>query len=143
MTPRTRRQIGLAAAALCISILPGCRVFKNNIDSSVMTERLESAPPVMHSTMNNRIMLVMQAPNPGWSISIDRDEREEGGWIVFITINKPDPAFMYPQRIVEKSILTNLDADQTYRVMARMLEHDEKGDKDDYAPLSLVESFEP
>jgi len=120
-------------------MLGGCRVIKKNKDASAMVERLENAPPVRLEALGKHHMLVMQAPHPGWSYRLDRDERDRDGWVVYITIRKPDPAFMYPQRIVDKRLLTEVEADQPIRVMARMLEHNEKGNKDQYAPLNLAE----
>lgn len=120
-------------------MLGGCRVIKKNKDASAMAERLENAPPIRLEALGEHHMLVMQAPHPGWSYRLDRDERDRDGWVVYLTIRKPDPAFMYPQRIVDKRLLTEVEADQPIRVMARMLEHNEKGNKDQYAPLSFAE----
>jgi len=147
MKNTTKIRFGLIGLGVLTSMLGGCRLvnrFTNNdIDSTVMTERLRSAPPVMGSSLEGRHMLVMRAPNPGWGFEIDRDDRDRDGWVIFLTIREPDPAYMHPQRIVNKRLLTEVEADQPVRVMTRLLHHDEKGESDDYAPMSLVDSFEP
>jgi hypothetical protein len=124
-------------------LMGGCRVIKKATASSEMQARLENAPPVWLDSLGDNHMLVMQAPHPGWSYRLDRDDRDRDGWIVWITIRKPDPAFMYPQRIVEKRLLTQVESDQPIRVRARLLEHNENGTSDQYAPLELAESAAP
>lgn len=124
-------------------VLSGCKVIRKAADSGEMEARLESAPPVWLETLGDNHMLVMQAPNPGWSYRLDRDDRGRDGWTVWITIRRPDPAFMYPQRIVEKRLLTQVESDQPLRVRARLLEHNENGTSDQYAPLMLSEPNTP
>jgi len=48
---------------------------------------------------------------------------------------------MYAQVIVEKRLLTDIDADTDLKIMARVLAHDAKPDSG-YAALQPVESFE-
>jgi hypothetical protein len=144
MSMKHARTIGLLVGiALLAPVLTGCRYIKKGDNAQMMAQRLESAPPIMRSELDGRHMLIMQAPNPGWSFGIDRDEREREGWVLYITIRQPDPGFMYPQRIVEKRLLSAVESDKAVRVMARMLEHGETGTKDDYAPLTLADSLEP
>ena len=124
-------------------LMGGCNVFKKAKASGEMQTRLEDAPPVWLDSLGDNHMLMMQAPHPGWSYRLDRDDRDRDGWIVWITIRKPDPAFMYPQRIVEKRLLTQVESDQPIRVRARLLEHNENGTSDQYAPLELAEPASP
>lgn len=138
------RTIGiLILITLATLPLVGCRYIKKGDNAQAMAQRLENAPPIALSELDQRHMLVMQAPNPGWSYGIDRDERDREGWILYITIRRPDPGFLYTQQIVEKRLLSRVEADQPVRVMARLLDHDEKSTKDAYAPLTLSESLEP
>lgn len=136
-------RVTFAAALASPMMLSGCKVIKKKKDASVMADRLEDAPPVWLDTLEEQHMLVMQAPHPGWSYRLDRDDRDRDGWIVYITIRKPDPAFMYPQRIVDKRLLTEVESDQPIRVMARLLDHKENGTRDQYAPLTLSEPGSP
>lgn len=138
------RTIGvLITITLATLPLSACRYIKKGDNAQAMAHRLENAPPIALSELDHRHMLVMQAPNPGWSYGIDRDERDRDGWILYITIRRPDPGFLYTQQIVEKRLLSRVEGDQPVRVMARLLDHDEKSTKDDYAPLTLSESPEP
>ncbi len=136
-------RVTFAAALASPMVLSGCKVINKKKDASVMADRLENAPPVWLDTLEEQHMLVMQAPQPGWSYRLDRDDRDREGWIVYITIRKPDPAFMYPQRIVDKRLLTEVESDQPIRVMARLLDHKENGTRDQYVPLTLSEPGSP
>ena len=135
--------LALAGVLLATPMLSGCKAMKKEKRAESMVLRLKNAPPIRTETLGDNHMLVMQAPNPGWSYKLDRDDRDRDGWVVWITIRKPDPAYMYPQRIVEKRLLTQVDADQPIRVMARMLEHNERGNSDQYAPLPLTNQVAP
>lgn len=143
------RRFNIASRTLLVALIAsptmiaGCKLIRKTTDSGAMAERLESAPPIRLESLGEHHMLVMQAPNPGWSYRLDKDERERDGWVVFITIRKPDPAFMYPQRIVDKRLLTEVETKHSIRVLARLLEHNEKGSSDQYAPLELETNAQP
>ena len=139
----THRGSGTLALIACVLLLGGCRLIHKSNSSQEMAVELEQAPPITAQTLGDRHMLVMRAPNPGWSLRLDRDQRGKDEWIVFITIRRPDPAFMYPQRIVDKRLLTEVEISDPIRVIARLLDHNENGTNDDYAPLTLVDSLEP
>lgn len=126
-----------------LTVLGGCRLMNKDNSSEAMRVELHKAPPVRIDALDNRHMLVMQAPNPGWTIALDRDERGKDAWIAYITIKRPNPAFMYPQQIVEKRLLTDIESTEPLTIMARLLDHDQPGTKDQYAPLSPVDTFEP
>ncbi len=124
-------------------MLSGCRLMNKDKGSEAMAVELQKAPPIRLDALDNRHMLVMQAHNPGWTIELDRDERGKDAWTAFITIKRPNPAFMYPQQIVEKRLLTDIETTQTLIIMARLLDHDQPGTRDQYAPLTPVDSFAP
>lgn len=136
-------RVTFAALLASPAVLSGCRVLNKDKGATAMAERLDDAPAIRIETLGDNHMLVMQAPNPGWSYRLDRDDRDRDGWIVFITIREPDPAFMYPQRIVDKRLLTEVESDEPIRVMARLLDHSEKGTKDQYALLGIAEPGTP
>ena len=94
----------LSGVLLASTMIGGCRALKKDKRAESMVQRLKDAPPIRTDTLGDNHMLVMQAPNPGWSYKLDRDDRDRDGWVVWITILKPDPAYMYPQRIVEKRL---------------------------------------
>jgi hypothetical protein len=140
---RNAAMIALSGVLLTTPMISGCRAMKKKKDAQSMVQRLQNAPPIRTETLGDHHMLIMQAPNPGWLYKLDRDDRDREGWIVWVTIRKPDPAYMYPQRIVDKRLLTQVESDQPIRVMARLLAHDERGNSDQYAPLALTNQDVP
>ncbi len=143
--PRTRSVarggLILLAAALTVSPPVGCRAIErmNRVD---MSQRLEHAPPIRLGAVDGRHLIILRAPNPGWSIGIDRAEIARHGQRVFITIRRPDPAYMHQQVIVEKRVLTDVRAEAPITIMARLLGAHESGDDRPYGVLEPVESFQ-
>jgi hypothetical protein len=120
---------------------PGCiqRIWQRDDDALL---RIVNAPSVMVEAGEDRHLVVMQAPSPGWSIRLDATERTPIGKRVFVTIRKPDPAYEYTQQIVLMRVLTSVRLDSEIEVVGRLLDFDEKTKGKGYAPISLVESFE-
>lgn len=134
--------LATAAAVTLAALAPasGC-VRKMLTREPSAAAKLEQAPPVRLDTFEGRHMAVMQAPHAGWNIRLDGTHKTQNGKRVYLTIRRPDPVLMYPQRIVLKRVLTQVDAGTTIDLVARVLEHDEKAKKQEYAPLTPVESF--
>jgi hypothetical protein len=119
----------------------GCiqRIWQRDDDAQM---RMVDSPPIMLDQSDNRHLVVMQAPSPGWSIRLDSTERTPTGKRVFVTIRRPDPAYQYTQQVVLMRVLTNVRLDTEIEVVGRLLEHSEKTKGKGYAPVSFVESFE-
>jgi hypothetical protein len=127
--------------------LSGCSLYPERLPapwkrSVSMNEPVDAVPPILIDELDGKRMLVMQAPNSGWSITLDKDERIATGIRVFITVRRPDPAFMYPQAIVDKRVLTEIHADTEIELYARVLGFDEKTKGRGYGLLMPVERFE-
>lgn len=120
----------------------GCSVSRLFKDDAALAERLESAPPVMLDQESGMHLLVVQAPNPGWSVRLDSTELTPEGKRVYITYRQPDPTLVYPQRIVLKRVLTRVPVDTNLDVAARVLKHDEKARKQSYGPIEPVGSLD-
>lgn len=115
------------------------RLRKQKIDMNVSTQ---GVPPIKVETLDDHYMLIMQAPNSGWSIAIDKDERIAFGMRLFVTVRRPDPAFMYPQAIVDKRMLSTVRTDSSLEVYVRLLDADEKTKGRGYGKLTPVDQFE-
>lgn len=142
---RSRLGLAIAAAGLAIGLgtgLGGCRAIERKLDPVDMEARMREAPPIRLGEIDDRHLLIMQAPNPGWSFTIDKDEVSRHGRRVFITIRRPDPAYMYPQMIVEKQLLSDAPSSAELTIMARLLDANEKTKNRDYTVLSPVDSFQ-
>lgn len=143
---RTTRQLALGLALIAftgvITTTTGCRMVKKHWNPIDMNAQLDSAPPIRVEIENDLHMLIMQAPNPGWTFAIDSDEVLKDSTRISITIRRPDPAFAYPQMIVEKNLLTDIRSHRTLEVFARVLDADEKTKQRGYQLLDTVKHFE-
>ena len=83
-------------------------------------------PPMRLSQAEGRVVVVVEAPSPGWTIEFDKSEKISGGYRVLLTVRRPDPAFFYPQRTVEQNVITDVRAGTSVRVYRRLAEHDER-----------------
>lgn len=135
---KTRTAAAWAMSVLLICTLSGC--MKHFKDPEI-AHRLENAPPIMLDDSESVHILVMRAPNPGWSIRVDRDERIRDGERVYVTIRRPDPTMLYPQVIVDKNLRTRVRTESPIEIHARVLAFDESF-SGGYAPLEAADSFE-
>lgn len=127
-----------AMGVLILCTLSGC--MKHFKDPEI-AHRLDNAPPIRVDDSESVHILVMRAPNPGWSFKVDRDERTSDGERVYVTIRRPDPSMLYPQVIVEKNLRTRVRTQTPIEIHARLLAFDESF-SGGYAPIRSVDSFE-
>ncbi|MCA9299502.1 MAG: hypothetical protein KDA28_10570 [Phycisphaerales bacterium] len=85
--------------------------------------------------------IVVHAPSPGWGVSLEAVDVRERSRDAFITIERPNPAFMYPQQIVEQQIATGIDASLGIVVFARVVEFGTS--KGVYAPVETTTGGPP
>lgn len=141
---RVRLRIGRAAGTLAVLLgvcaASGC-MSRFLTDDAAIAERVASAPPVTIEATSGNHLIVMRAPNPGWSIALDATEQTPEGTRVYVTFREPDPALYYPQRIVLKRLLTRVRVDTDLELAGRVLDHDADAEDQPYAPLEPVESF--
>lgn len=78
-------------------------------------------------------VLIVRAPTPGWTVTLDGDRARLECVEVFVTLREPNPAFVYPQVIAEHRLLTSIPTEREIRVYARRLAFDE--DDADYRPV--------
>ncbi len=135
-----------ALVAVPMLALGGCliwedrpRLRKQKVDMNVPVVGI---PPIMLDALNEHYLLIMQAPNSGWALEIDRDERIAAGMRVFVTVRRPDPTFLYPQAIVTKRLLTQIRTDSPLEIYARLLDAHETTKGRGYGRLTPVEAFE-
>jgi len=131
---------GFLSMLMLVSV-PSCiqRIWERD-DTALV--RIVKAPPIAVEAGEDRHLVVMQAPSPGWSIRLDATELTPVGKRVFVTIRKPDPAYQYTQQIVLMRVLTSVRLDSEIEVVGRLLEFNEKTKGRGYAPVPVVESFE-
>jgi len=127
-----------AIGVLMICTLGGCM---KQLKGPDMGERLKDAPPIRMDDSEDVHVLVMRAPNPGWSFWVERDERTREGKRVYVTMRRPDPAMLYPSVIVEKNLRTRVRTDTPIEIYARLLDFDESTRGRGHQRIEPVESF--
>lgn len=138
---RPKHAVLIGLGLICMLMISGCiqKIWERDEDAAA---RLQNAPQIMLEDDEQFHMVVMQAPSPGWSLRLDSTERTPDGKRVFVTIRRPDLAYVYTQQIVLMRVLTRVRLDTELEVAGRLLDFDEKTKGKGYAPIHLVESFE-
>jgi len=94
-------------------------------------------PPMRLSDAEDRQVIVVEAPSPGWGIEFDGSEKVSGAWRVLLTVRRPDPAFFYPQTIVEQNVITDVRAGNALRVYRRLADHNERKPEGAYVLVEI------
>lgn len=94
-----------------------------------------AGPPIELRSAGTEHVVVFQAPSPGYEGTLDYVGKGPRAQQVFITIRRPDPAFVYSTQIVEQNIGTGIASGVLVEVFAREVEHGFKGDLEGYAPV--------
>lgn len=96
-------------------------------------------PPLALDSSGPEHMVVIQAPTPGWVATLDRVAEQHRHQAVFITVRRPNPAFLYPQVIVEQRVATTIPTTGPVRVYARVLAAEKKDSSAAYTPAAQSE----
>ncbi len=120
---------------------PGCGLTPWG-DKEVITAPDPAVPPIRLETMNGRRLVVMRVPTGGWTLGVDRAEVTPEGRRVFVTVRRPDPAFMHTQAFVDLRALTDVPESTPIEVVARVLDRHERPDGKVYARAEPVAEFD-
>jgi hypothetical protein len=127
---RTRRSnLSLSAAALAalaafVSSGAGCA----SSDRVSVGSGSYEGPQIRASAAAGKHTVILTAPSGGWAFRLDQTRPKLGATQVFVTAQKPNPAFMQTQALVDHEVTTGVATDQTIEVYARVLEHDQVSD---------------
>ncbi len=113
-------RIGLAVAACALGVaLAGCG------GRAIRTDVTMSRPPMRLAEAEGRVLVVMEAPHAGWRVEFVRSEKAPRGVKhILLNVRRPDPAFFYPQVVVQERVITDVDAGTEVEVFARIIDHD-------------------
>ena len=124
---------GFWATPLCfclVALLGGCgggpRVFNISPEAYRGPDLTIQSKPPQH-------VAIIQAPTPGWTFSFDASRPQFGYTDVFLTITRPNPAFVYTQNVVSQEAGTEIDITRRIVVYARVLPHDVVPDSQAYS----------
>jgi hypothetical protein len=70
--------------------------------------------------------IAMTAPSAGWTMFFDRATRHFDRTEVFITIARPDPAYLHAQGEVRQYLDSTIDSREPTVIFARVVEHGAK-----------------
>lgn len=117
----TRLMPLLALAASCL-LLTAC-----GTDLPLTTrDRAYNGPDLTIDSSGSTHAVVIQAPTPGYTVSLDAVRDRLGGREALISIRRPDPRFVVPQMIVTQRIGTNVVSATPLDVFVRQLPFDSR-----------------
>ena len=124
---------GLWPILLCFCLAPGLagcgggpRVFNISSETYRGPELTVKPSPLQH-------IVALQAPSTGWGFTFDASRPQFGFTEVFLTITRPNPAFVYSQGMVTQEVGTEVEMSRPIVVYARILPHDVVADAQDYS----------
>lgn len=84
-------------------------------------------PPLSIGQVGDEHLVVLTAPTAGWTFSLDEIRPRMGGKDVFVTVRRPNPAYLHTQAEVEQNLGTRVALSDPIDVYARVLDFDDKG----------------
>jgi hypothetical protein len=105
-------------------------------DRVIGADALFEWPPLTLDASADGQEVVLQAPDPGWTMELDEVAVLPAGHRAYITIWRPEPGQMFAQVITERRADTGVQSDSALEVVARLRT---PGDADE--PPYLVVEF--
>ncbi len=117
---RGRAARGLGALVLASAMLSAsaCRS-----SGPTLGDSRYNGPPIEINRDGKMYRLILQAPSPGWTFTLDRVKPSLDKATLTVTARKPDPSYMYPQVIVKQELMTTVEASIPIDVYARVAEY--------------------
>jgi hypothetical protein len=119
---RTRAPAAPAVAALLLSAAAALPLLTVGCASSP-APRIESGqyqgPAIADDTSGPTHTLVLTAPTGGWAFALDQVRKEFDYERVFVTVTRPNPAYMQTQALVRHEVGTGVPSDRPIRVFVR------------------------
>lgn len=73
--------------------------------------------------------VIARLPSPGWEVTIDSRRPALESALVFVTLRRPNPVAVYPDREVIQRVLTTVRTEEPIEIFARELAFGADGDK--------------
>ena len=97
-----------------------------------------AGPPLGLDGSGQSFIVVVHSPTPGWVVTLDRVAEQYRHQAVFVTLRRPNPAFLYAQVQVEQRVGTSVASSEAVKVYARVLKHDEPAGDQPYAQAAAT-----
>jgi len=114
-----RSRAWLAPLAAGAGLFAGC-----TSGPAVDTDSAFQGPELRLESAGRSHIVVMEAPNPGWGIELDRTRDRGNHTEVYVSVTRPNPEFLYTQQIVEKRLATDISSGDMIELYARITDHD-------------------
>lgn len=108
--------IGATAAGSAV-LLPGCAT-----SQAVRDGQAYSGPQIAVDSSGPQHIVVLSAPSAGWQVALDRVKPSLEATEVFVTLTRPNPAYMHAQQIVEQRLASTVQKRDSIRVLARIVD---------------------
>lgn len=86
---------------------------------------------------------VFRAPTAGFSPSLDQADLGFRTRVAYVTIRRPDPAFVYPQAVVDQRVSLGVDSREPIRLYVRLIDVREKPARQPYALAATSPGLQP
>jgi hypothetical protein len=122
--------LSTAAALPLLSLSPGCA----STAAPSIGSGAYAGPQITTDDTGPTHTLVLTAPTGGWAFALDQVRKEFDHEQVFVTVTRPDPAYMQTQALVRHEVGTGVPSDRPIQVFARTTQAG-ADDKGPYLPL--------
>ena len=95
-------------------------------------------PPLSVQTRSGQHVVVLTAPTSGWQFTLDATRQIYQRTNVFVTLVRPNPAWIFTEAQVEQEAATAVDPAQSIQVYARVLPYGTEPGTQSYKPALLV-----
>ena len=133
--PRPIPSISSIAALSLLTLAASCS------DSVRAPERAPDAyrgPPLSIESTGPQHRVILTAPTAGWSFRLDQTCRRFDHTDIFLTLTRPNPAYMQTQAQVRQETGTEIEPAQPIVLYARVLSRDDKPGKQAYSPVPVA-----
>lgn len=138
------RTTALTMAGLSLTTLTACRggIKAPWRSTEAIVDTLPDIPPMALEASGSKHLVVVRANSGGWSVHLDKEELQPLGKRVYITIRRPDPAFIHTQALVDHRVLTDVASPTPLEIVARVLDHAAKPNDRIYARVQPQSSLD-
>lgn len=144
LSSRAVRTTALTMAGLSLITLTACRggIKAPWRSTEAIVDTLPDIPPMTLEASGAKHLIVVRANSGGWSVHLDKEEIQPLGKRVYITVRRPDPAFIHTQALVDHRVLTDVPSSTPLEIVARVLDHGAKPNDRIYARVQPQSSLD-
>ncbi|CAG0994682.1 hypothetical protein PHYC_02490 [Phycisphaerales bacterium] len=131
MSNRSVSSLFTACAALAgVGILCSMIGCATSAPAPTFSEDRFSGPAVSIDSGGRNHVAVVQAPTPGWEVTLTRVLPGFRHRAAFLTLRKPFPGVLYAQVLVTQRVATDIPSTEPIRIFARVVDHDAPADSE-------------